>query len=155
MTAQARAGRRASTTVEISRPLVITISGAITAARAASGAYLRPRLSHCGKGTSRSGIRKKARVNSVMAARPTQASQGHSQDRSIRAFPFPWFARAGRLRPAAAGHGARRGLYRAGESPGLAPLFQAPAGRAGAAAAFPPAGLRPRLRSEERRVGKE
>src|SRR5256885_5627872 len=32
-----------------------------SAARAASGAYLRPRLSHCGKGTSRSGIRKKAR----------------------------------------------------------------------------------------------
>ena len=45
-------------------------SGAITAANAASGAYLSPRRSQSGMGISFSGIMKKERVIRVTSARP-------------------------------------------------------------------------------------
>ncbi|MNT81064.1 hypothetical protein D3C72_2206150 [compost metagenome] len=64
---------RASSTVVMRCPWVISTSGAMTAVSAASGAYLRPRLSQSGSGSSFFGIMKNARVMTVITVRPTMA----------------------------------------------------------------------------------
>src|SRR6218665_3465813 len=75
-------------------PWVIRISGGITAVRAARGAYLNPRLSQPGSGSSRSESMKNERASTVTRARPRAAITGSIQAWFIASVASPIICRS-------------------------------------------------------------